>query len=133
MIDPGRSGDSPFSPPGAVLMRADDGAVDHLDRRVARAAGCKRVEQFLENPRVPPPGEPAPDGVPLAEPLRQIAPGRSRAGDPQDALEDAAVVDGWATGATAFRRQEGRDQRPGGVVDLVSGQGWLPISSLESR
>jgi hypothetical protein len=79
---PRHSNESPFSGPGAVLVRPNYGAVDHLDREVACTACHQGLEDSLVDLGVPPSREPAPDRVPFA-----VRSGRSRQGEPVRAIQ----------------------------------------------
>ncbi|MFT4791947.1 MAG: hypothetical protein ACJAVR_000448 [Paracoccaceae bacterium] len=52
-----------------MLVRADNGAIDHLDCTIARAAGHQSLENTFDYPGVAPTSKPAPDGVRLAKAL----------------------------------------------------------------
>jgi len=75
--------------------------------------------EFLEEPfpdaALRPPGEPIEDGLPGAEPLRQIAPGNARPCSPDDRVDELAVAalrDGTGT----------RSQKRLDLLPLVVGQ-----------
>jgi hypothetical protein len=50
-------------------MRADDGAVDHLECALPGTAGHQSLKNAFKYPDVASTSKPAPDGVPLAEAL----------------------------------------------------------------
>src|SRR3982074_3396358 len=52
----------------------------------------QRLEDAPPDPLLAPPTETAEDAVPFAERLRQVAPRRARAHDPQDAFHEHPVV-----------------------------------------
>jgi hypothetical protein len=124
-IGPMHSNGSPFSGPRAVLVhplsrmpacaagQRDYGAVDHLDRPIPGAACSNRRHDLLIEPGARSSREPAPDRVPFAKALGQIAPRGTGPRDPEDPLQNPPVVDRRAACTPALRRQERREQRPG--------------------
>src|SRR5204862_6654168 len=78
--------------PGRVLVRADHGAIDEVERPIEVAGRVLLLldggEEPVPNPRPLPPPEPAVHGGPGAIPLGQVAPGGSRLQLPEDAVEN---------------------------------------------
>ncbi len=72
-------------------MCPDLGAVDHLDRVVAAAVGLPVEHQVPQATGSPTAALPV-HGVPVPEFLRQIAPRRAGAGNPEDRVQRAPVV-----------------------------------------
>src|SRR5262245_16584017 len=86
-----------FSPgPGGGPVGADDGAVDAEEVPVDAAAGLGPGLEVVEDPApqaaLAPAVEAGVDGLPGAEKLRQVAPGRAGAEDPEDAVDHEPVV-----------------------------------------
>lgn len=74
------------------MMRPDDGAVDHLNRLADPFGVIQHFEQQIPEARERPSPELAVDGRPFAEELGQIPPLNPGPGDPEDAVEDAAMI-----------------------------------------
>src|SRR4029078_8481464 len=64
--------------------------------------------------------EPAPEGVPLAETFGQVAPGGAGLGDPQDDVNEQAVVLGGDTRLSCPSGQQVLDALPVLVADRVA-------------
>ena len=83
-------------------MRSHDGAVDH---RVFVVGVCG---EMLENPfpdaGLGPTGKPRVNLDRIAKPLRQVAPGRARLGDPQHGIDKQAIILGGDTGVSRLAR-----------------------------
>src|SRR4051794_34914446 len=80
---------TPFLSPGRVLVGAhDDGVDDQILEGVIR----HRLKETPPYALGTPPAEAAEDAVPLAKGVRQIAPGRSRAHDPEHGFHKHPVV-----------------------------------------
>jgi hypothetical protein len=74
----------------SVLMHADNGGVDHLDSRIMSRGECIYDTTPYTSPS--PTNEAVIAGGVGTERIRQIAPGRSRSQDPENAVENTAVV-----------------------------------------
>jgi hypothetical protein len=85
-----------------MLVGAHDGAIDVMDRPIDLAGriGLRRdgVEETLLNAGLLPPVEATGHRAPGAITLRQIPPRSIRPEDPQDAVEDGAMVVRWMAG-----------------------------------
>ena len=66
-------------------------------------------EKLVPDADLPPAIETAGNGLPRAIALRQVAPGSPRAQDPQDAVDDAPVIDGGPACMRFLRGQIGLD------------------------
>jgi hypothetical protein len=114
-----------------VPVDPDDGAVDDRGFEV-RVIG-QALEETLENTLVCPSSKAPEDRVPVAKPLGQIAPGRTRAHQPQHRLDKQPVVDRRAARVAGLARQQRRNPLPLRIAQDVSIQGSPPsIFSLES-
>jgi hypothetical protein len=86
--------------PSRVLVCADYRAIHIMDIPVQVRCGIRtlldRGTEASPDARFPPAIKTARHGAPRAIPLWQIPPGGAGADDPQDAVEAAAVVSGWA-------------------------------------
>jgi hypothetical protein len=92
----------------SVLMDADNGGVDHLDRRFM--GSCKCIYDPAPDPSPSPANEAVVAGGVRTKRFRQIAPGCSRSQDPENAVEDATVV--YPTNATGLVGQHRIYDRP---------------------
>jgi hypothetical protein len=94
-----------------MLVRTDDGAIHIVDSPVQVLCGVglllDRGKEASPDACLAPAVEAAGDGLPGAIPFGQVAPGSAGADDPEDAVEDAAVVSGWAAGVRFLWRQQG--------------------------
>ena len=120
--------------PGGVLVRAHDGAVEDqvLEVRVVRQGREDAVPHALGGPAAEPPE----GAVPAAEGLRQVAPGRAGAHDPQHPLDEHAVVVAGRAGRLRPPQDEARYPHPPRVVQQQTvdrAQDDPPKSSLKSR
>ena len=104
-------------------MRAHDCRVDHLQRRIGNRDAAKRLQDGVPNPGLRPAAELPPDGVPIAELRRQVTPRRASAHDPEDRVEDLAMV---ARPTTAFRDQKGSKNLPLGVRHEIANHRCSP-------
>src|SRR5262245_10253617 len=94
------SGRSPagifFPSPGRSLVGADDAAVDEeqvpVDPAVGLALGLQVLQELLPQAVAGPLAEAVVDGRPRAEALGEVAPGGAGGQDPEDAVEQEAVV-----------------------------------------
>jgi hypothetical protein len=96
---------------------ADDGRVEQEDVQVRVAEGGQdRVPAALPGPAV----EPPPLAVGTAEPLGEVGPRGAGAGDPEDGVEEPAVVFGDPAVLARLARQEVLDAVPVGVRDGIA-------------
>src|SRR6267142_2740699 len=79
-----------FSRPGAMLVRADNGGIDHHVFIVVIAR--QHLENTLENPALGPPAEALVDNFPISEALRKIAPRDARSISEKNGLHEQPVV-----------------------------------------
>ena len=79
-------------------MRSDDGAIDQVHRPLQLASGLGLLlqgrKEGWEDAGALPAVEAARDGAPRTLPFGQISPGSASTEDPEEALEDRAVVMG---------------------------------------
>src|SRR4051812_11357921 len=110
----------------AVLMYADNGGVDHLDRAIM---GFREgLHDRVPDASHPPTNKPVVAGRVRPKVRRQIAPWRSRSQYPEDAVEDPSVV--HPRHAARLVRKERRDGRPLIVREFVSRDSRLRFGSL---
>jgi hypothetical protein len=83
-----------------MLVCPDDGAIDIMDIPVELPCG---VGALLDRGKAARPAaclapavEATGDGGPAAIPLGEVTPGGSCANDPQNAVQEASVISGWA-------------------------------------
>jgi hypothetical protein len=112
------------------MMRANNGRIDHLQRRIAHSAPSERLQDHVPDAAVGPPPKLPEDRVPVAKFLRQVTPGRASSHQPKHRIEHAAMVP-WRT-AAATMDQERFEIRPLFVGHQSANQGCLRKSSLES-
>ena len=97
--------------PSRMLVRADDGAIHIMDIPVQVPCGVvlllDRGKEASPEACLAPAGEAAGNGLPGAIPFGDIAPGSAGADDPEDAVENAAVVSGWAACMRFLWRKQG--------------------------
>jgi hypothetical protein len=83
-----------------MLMRSDDGAIDHVNRPIQLASGLGLLLQgryeVRKDTSALPAVEATRDGAPRTIPFGQIAPGSASAEEPEDPMKDRAVVMGGA-------------------------------------
>ena len=101
-------------------MRPDHRAVEQDPLQVG-VLQC--LEDPLPDPRAGPAIEPAPDRIPGAQALGQVPPGGAGLGDPQDGVDEEAIILGGHAGLSRLTRQEVCDALPVLVFDLVATQG----------
>jgi hypothetical protein len=81
-----------------MLMRSDDGAIDQVHRPLQLASGLGLLlqgrEEVREDAGALPAVEAARDGAPRTIPFGPISPGSASTEDPEEAIEDRAVVMG---------------------------------------
>ena len=73
---------------GSVLVHADDGSIDHLHRRVM--TGSKRIHDLVPDASLSPPNEAIVTGGAGTISRWQVAPWRTGAQNPKDAIEYAS-------------------------------------------
>jgi hypothetical protein len=112
-----------------MAVNLDDGGVDHrvFHVRIVRHG----VEHPLEHIGLHPVAKAFEHGVPLAEGGRQIAPGATRARNPQDRLQKQSPIAPGAAGIGGLAKTKGLHLRPLGVRQTESGHRKL-LSELES-
>lgn len=81
--------------------------------------GLPGAQDLVPDAGVPPAPEARGDGAPRSVALGQIPPRGPGAQDPEDTVEDGAMVLGRATGARPLRREERSKPRPLGIGQLV--------------
>lgn len=88
------------------MVRPDDGRVDHLNALADARGLVEGVEQDVPQPGQGPAPELSVDRRPLAEMLMQITPLRARPDDPENSIENKAMVLGPPTAMRAANRHE---------------------------
>jgi len=87
--------------PSRMLVRPDNGAIHIMDSPVELSRVVTplldRCEEAGPDACLAPAIEAAGNGRPGAIPLGQVPPGGACAEDPQDTIQDATMVGGWAT------------------------------------
>src|SRR5271169_118555 len=73
-----------------VLVHTDDGGINHLHRRVM--TGSQRIHDPVPDASPPPPNEAIVTGGTGTVAFREVAPWRTRAQNPKDAIEHATVI-----------------------------------------
>jgi len=87
-------------------MRADDGRIDHLQSRVTHFAASECLQDHIPDAAVGPTTELAKDRIPVAQFLRQIAPGRAGSHQPKHCVEDATMIARWSATTSYQERLE---------------------------
>src|SRR5712691_5526727 len=94
-----------------MLMRPDDGPIHVVGVPIELACAIRLLldgsQEAGPETRLPPAIKTACDGAPWAIPLRQITPGGPGAEEPEDTVEDASVVSGWAACFWLLRGKQG--------------------------
>jgi hypothetical protein len=107
-----------------VLVRADDGAIHIMDIPVELPGSggtlLDRRKEASPDTRLAPAVEAAGDGLPGAIPFRHVAPRGTGTDDPQDAVEDAAVVSGWAACMRFLWGKQGVSPLPLPIGEVMS-------------
>ena len=105
-------------------MGANARAIDHRDRPIDLVVvgrfGLDLGQDSLPDARRLSTPKAAVDGLPGAVPLRQIPPWCTRAQDPEDAIEDHAMILGRTTGCRALRWQQRLEAVPLLVGEFMS-------------
>jgi hypothetical protein len=107
-----------------MLVGSNHGAVDTVDLPIAP---IHRLSLLLQLPQDPPEDagllpavEATGHGTPRTIAFRQIAPGRSRAEDPQDAIQDSAMLMSGATPRGFLRWEQRLQPLPRGIGHISS-------------
>ena len=116
------------------MMGADHGAVDHLKGIGYQPALIQGLHDLLPEPCQGPAPELTIDAGPLSKLFRQVTPGRPRARDPENPIQNKAMVQGFALVRCADCQDEAFVKRPLVVRHKVSCQAGLHRRyQLESR
>ena len=108
------------------MMRPDDGRVDHLHALADARGLVEGVEQDVPQPGQVPSPELSVDLRPFAETLMQVTPLRARPGDPENSIENKAMVLGPSTAMRAANRHERLKARPFLIRHQSPNQARLP-------
>ncbi|SRR5712692_6744573 len=110
--------------PSCMLVCPDNGAIHIVDLPVKLLCGGGTLldcgKEASPDARLAPAVEAAGDGGPAAIPLGEVTPWGACADDPQDAIEDATMVGGWATCVRFLRRKQGLSLLPLGIGKIMS-------------
>jgi hypothetical protein len=110
--------------PSRMLVRADNGAIHRVDIPVQapRSVGLllDRRKEASPDACLAPAVKAAGDGLPAAIPFGHVAPGSTGADDPEDAVEDASMVSGWAAGVRFLWRKQGVSPLPLSIGEVMS-------------
>src|SRR6202049_5075824 len=123
----------PLFRPGGVLMRPDDGGIEHQIFEV-RIIG-HRLEDPSPNTLDAPSTEAPEHAVPIPERLRKITPGGARTHNPQHAFHEHPVVAAGRTLLVRSTDNQWRHPLPRRIAQnqtVLHTQDCLPKSSLES-
>lgn len=107
-------------------MCADGGAVDHLQCRRVRVGVGECRQHDVPDARQCPSSELLIDRVPGAELGRQIAPWRTRAGDPENAVQRAPVIPRRPPAERTIVGHERCEHRPLLIAHRPANQARLP-------
>jgi hypothetical protein len=92
-----------------MLVCPDNGAIHIVEFPVKLLCGVSTLvdggKEASPDARFAPAIEAASDGGPAAIPLGEVTPWGACADDPQDAIEDATMVGGWAPCVRFLRRK----------------------------
>ena len=99
-----------------MLMYANDRCVDHLHSGIMGVRHC--AHELGPYARPTPPNEAIVAGRVRTKVAREITPWRARSQDPEDAIEDAAVIHSWH--AARFIGQHRLDGNPFVVGEFVA-------------
>jgi len=111
-------------------MRPDDGAVDHLQAVRDTLGVVQRLQQQVPKPRKAPAPELAVDRRPLAEVIRQVAPRRPGPRDPENPIQNKAMILRGAAPPRSSLDHKGRKERPLLVAHQSSDQATLPPKGI---
>src|SRR5689334_12558632 len=105
-------------------MSADNGAVDEvqapIDPPLAVGLGLQGFQDVLPDPGLAPAIEPARHRANRAIAARQVVPGRAGAVDPENAVQDPAVIVVRPAGARLLRWQERFQPLPLNISQVVT-------------
>jgi hypothetical protein len=109
---------------GGVLMSAHYARIHKVQVPVEQARrislGLHRLQEALPDPCLAPTVKPARHGPDRAVALGQVTPGRARAQDPQNPVQEGAVVVVWATRPGSLRGQKRLQTPPLRIRQLVT-------------
>src|SRR5262249_13136070 len=107
---------SPLAGACRMLMGTDDGAVNKMEAPVQLASGIglllEACQDVLPDTRCLPAVEPAGNSLPRPISFGQIGPGRSSRQEPEEGIEDEAMIFVRAPNVRFLRRKEGRQPLP---------------------
>ncbi len=109
-----------------LMVSADDRAVDHLNLIRHRFAFVQRIQDQVPKARDGPASELAINARPFAELFRQIAPLRAGARNPENPVQNLAVVICRSTASPSYSDDERFKERPFRVLHQQSRQSCLP-------
>ena len=115
------------------MVRPDDCAVDHLKAWVAAAAVVEGFEQQLPQTGQRPAPKLAVNRRPLAKMLMQIAPSNTRSRDPENPIQNKAMIPRTAAAARAAFDHEWFKTRPFLVAHQTPDQDSLPKAALNQN
>jgi len=107
-------------------MHMHDGGIDHLHRRIM--TGCQRIHDLVPDASLPPPNEAIVTSGAWTIGCWQIAPWRTRAQNPKDAIEHATVI--YPPNAARLVRQHRLDRGPFVVAEFVAHDSRLRFRSM---
>src|SRR6267154_6338661 len=111
---------------GYVLMNAHYGGIDHLHLGVV--TGSRRIHDLVPDASAPPPNDAIVTGGAGTIGFRQVAPWRTGAQNPKDAIEHATVI--YPPNTTRLVRQHRLDRGPFIFAEFVAHDSRLPFRSL---
>ena len=114
------------------MVRPDYCAVDHLQAGVATTAIVERFEQQLPQAGQCPAPELSINRRPFAEMFMQIAPGSAGARNPENPIQNKAMIPRTTTAARASLDHEWLKTRPFLVAHQTPDHSSLPKGHLES-
>jgi hypothetical protein len=103
-----------------VLVGSDHGAVEDQPLQIGV---LQRLEDPEPDPLVGPPIEPPPHRVPVPEAFGKVTPGGPGLGDPEDGVDEEAVVRGGHAGVVIPAGKEALDAPPVFIRYLVATHG----------
>lgn len=115
------------------MVRPDDGAVDHLNGLADPFGVVQHLEQQVPEAGERPSAKLAVDRGPFAEELRKVPPLNTGAGDPEDTVEDTAVITRPAPAVRPARRHEGLEESPFLVAHQASNQARSPRKAISNH
>jgi len=111
-----------------MLVRADDGGIDEQIFEVWIFG--QDFEKTLPYALLGPSSETLELAVPIAELARQIAPRRSRAGNPEDGIDEQTIVHPVSPFVAHFARNKLLDARPLRVFEFPPNQDRPPSVAI---